>query len=223
MRAALLRMTRWAQPDTLALILTALGFTCCLVFAPTHGDAQTTQSTAQRRALLNRYIQQITEGDQQTRIFAFDEAMRSKDRLLKQVLIKTAFASSDPNLREEALAAVFASSPTLILRLLSPSGQSRRMLDISRGHLELHTFKFNANDGSFYVYSRFSPGNSTSYDAGSGTISGDQVSFELPLYIHTDIKCEVLLDLAPASPKLNGSFTCDNGAENETAEVDLAR
>jgi hypothetical protein len=170
-------------------------------------------SAAERRAQINRIIDGLNSADPATRIATLEQATRSKDLNLRHIALSTAFASSDGDLRSAALLAAVGSTPALAVEIVSElpgayGNTYRNVAQATGSVLEIRISNFQRDSGTFQVSSRFASANRlTNQPASGGTVSGERISFSVPLNT-VGMQCVGSAQLQDTGSTLVGSMGC---------------
>lgn len=199
-----------------------------MTFASAHAQSD-------REAVLRRVIDGLNSADPIKRMITLEEAMTTNDGVIRAIATKTAMASSDVTLRSLALAEVFKTKSTLILKLtgFKDDGENDHghLMDHTPGTLDLVIRDFDAASGDFKVYSSFSRNTFNEKrqevpDALPANLAGDRVSFTLNVgevySVPPDSICRGTAHLKDGTPILSGTMNCARYG-NYDIEIELLR
>lgn len=200
--------------------------TCCIALvlmgcAPKASKITLTPEQVARAGIdhqtdINRILDLMSSPDLPVRVSGLRQALfYAGDRNLRQLALSMAFASSDPNLRSEALLGAITTTSNLPIRFVRYTTRSHYLSDrIGNEFLVYVSHPANASS-EFMTRTEYSSSKTDSSGkkinmVQPGSVSENYIKFRLDLNEIGGTDCMVALTLDPAGSAMHGTMTCKN-------------
>jgi len=185
-------------------------------------------SAAERQGEITRDLDLLNSPDPAVRLATLEVGVANGDRILRNLLLTSAFASSDPILRGAALAGAVGTAENIPITIVGHGSNNHYLSE----KIDEKAYVFIRNfDQKSLTFDTITEYNTLTYSnqykknvsvPQSGMVSGDRLSFVADFNDAGSPKCNVNLALDRVGSTAHGTMACANG-EKYAIESDLLK